>query len=317
MSSDTLLITGVNAFGTDLFQRLSGSNTGKNIFFCPPAILSSLSATHASKLLDLDENENVDKFLFDFKNDTMNDIRIDTVGASKRSDIIDTIQEMKPVTCSYFKGAWLKPFDRSQTEKRPFFNHGNCKNPVQLDFISRWNHGHDVSKPGSYDFKVTTIRIPLKSSLNLIIFTPSTNLDMEKFESQFSPQLVNDLLDDSSFMQLKVVSIPKFSLCSSVPLNDPLMKIFGTENFFPSKNYEPEGVLNEPDQGAINESLISQAKIVIDEEGSEGVPPKEMYVAKNSLNVANKPSVIVDRPFIFLIRNNSGLILFMGKINAL
>lgn len=184
MSSGSRLITGVNTFGTDLFQSLSKSNTGKNIFFCPPAILSNLSATHASKLLinklDLDENENVDQFLFDLKNDTINDIRIDTIGTSNRSDIIDTIQEMKPVTCSYFKGAWLKPFDRSQTEKRPFFNDGNCKNPVQLDFISRWNHGHDVSKPGAYDFKVTTIRIPLKSGLSLVIFTPSTNLDMEK-----------------------------------------------------------------------------------------------------------------------------------------
>ena len=174
MSSDIRLITGVNTFGTDLFQSLSKSNTGKNIFFCPPAILSNLSTTHASKLLtnklDLDENENVDQFLFDFKNDTINDIRIDTIDTSKRSDTIDTTQGMKSVTCSYFKGAWLKPFDRSQTEKRPFFNHGNCKNPVQLDFISRWNHGHDVSKPGAYDFNVTTVRIPLKSSLSLIIF---------------------------------------------------------------------------------------------------------------------------------------------------
>lgn len=111
-------------------------------------------------------------------------------------------------------------------------------------------------------------------------------------------------------MLLKVVSIPKFSLCSDFQLNDPLMKISGAENFLQSKNYEP-------DEGAINESLISRAKIVVDEEGSEGVPPKETYVVKNSLSVASKPSVIVDRPFIFLVRNNSGLILFMGKINAL
>lgn len=305
MSSDNRLITGVNTFGADLLQSLSKSNSGKNIFFCPPAILSNLSKTHTSKLLinklDLDENESVDQFLFDFKNDTINDIRIDT---------IDTIQETKSITCSYFKGAWLKPFDRSQTEKRPFFNHGNWKNPVQLDFISRWNHGYDVLKPGSYDFKVTTIRIRLKSGLNLIIFAPSTNLDMEKFESQFSPQLVDDLLDNLNFTLLKVISIPKFSLCSNFQLNDPLIEIFGTENFSQSKNYEPN-------ESAINESLISRAEIVIDEEGNEEVPPKGMCAGKSSFNVANKPSVIVDRPFIFLIRNNSGLILFMGKINAL
>ena len=188
----------------------------------------------------------------------------------------------------------MKPFDRSQTEKRTFYNHGNVNCGVSTEFISRWNHAYSISKPRNYGPKMTTIKILLKNNLSMIIFMPSTNQDMDQFMKELSPQFIEEHLEDLSFMSVKVVSIPKFLFSANFDV---------TENIGVEKHHPDEGV----------NLLISSATIKIDEEGNEGIPPEERYAFKNSWEI--KPNVIVDRPFLFMIRDNFGLILFTGKIN--
>jgi serine protease inhibitor len=107
----------------------------------------------------------------------------------------------------------------------------------------------------------------------------------------------------------RLVSLPRFTLEYELTLNDAL-KALGMEIAFDealadfTRLYAPGG------------AYISEVKhktfVDVNEEGAEAAAATSVEI---SLTSAGPLPIVVDRPFVFAIRENySGTILFMGKI---
>jgi len=63
-------------------------------------------------------------------------------------------------------------------------------------------------------------------------------------------------------------------------------------------------------------AVIHQAFVSVDESGTEAAAATAVVMALRSASIPREPpEVVVDRPFLFLIRDiESGTILFMGRV---
>lgn len=211
------------------------------------------------------------------------------------------------ISTSYFKGTWIHPFDKIQVEKRAFYN--VCKsgdgslsyNLIKVDFLCRWNHAYKISrpKPGAAlecDPKLTTLLIPFKSNLTLVILMPSSWLDMHRLMENLSGNFLTSIMDDTVLTSLHLMALPKFSLRHCSSLSDHFQE---TEDI------------------KVPTNILHAAAIDFDETGTEAVSRREIFKDRTKPST-NRPSIVIDRPFVFaIVENDSKLILFLGKIDRL
>uniref|UniRef100_A0A0E9WN39 Serpin domain-containing protein n=2 Tax=Anguilla anguilla TaxID=7936 RepID=A0A0E9WN39_ANGAN len=102
--------------------------------------------------------------------------------------------------------------------------------------------------------------------------------------------------------------MPKFSAEAEVDLQTPLTALGVTDMFSQSKaNFKY--LSSEP---LYVSKALQKAKIQVNEDGTKASAATTAILLARS----SPPWVIVDRPFIFLIRHNlTGTVLFMGQIN--
>ncbi len=105
------------------------------------------------------------------------------------------------------------------------------------------------------------------------------------------------------------ISLPKFSFTwGTESLKEPLMALGMTDAFGAADftGMEPDGIL-------YIEDVYHQAYIAVDESGTEAAAATAVIMNWESVAPSPVPFV-VDRPFIFFIRDSSGVILFSGQV---
>ena len=124
---------------------------------------------------------------------------------------------------------------------------------------------------------------------------------------------INTLLKSGSFQKTKIM-IPKFKIKDTNCLNESLANQ-GLENIFEgANNFEKISPVS-----MVVANVIQKVVVDVDENGTEAaaVTKIEMYKRARPNKVEPK-SVILDRPFVFMIYDiNNEEVLFMGKITKL
>ena len=224
-------------------------------------------------------------------------------------DILDVV---------YFKGSWENQFDPSKTWKSDFTNKNGTKSKVQMmaqtfeDNIAYYTDGKymGIALPYQNNLAAMYVILPVdEENLNVAY-------DWDEEEISYRENFLANLKNAPVFDGKVEVFIPKFELDLKNEINSTLQAM-GINRAF-TDDAEFYNIVKKM-QLKISKA-IHQAKIKVDEEGTEAAAVTEIVMVKATA-VAIPPKTIyfrADRPFLFVIRDvQSEVNLFTGVVNSL
>jgi len=216
-------------------------------------------------------------------------------------DRIDPAQVMFLINAIYFKGTWRDKFDPAETKDTLFFGLAGSQ-PVRL--MHRHGKINFMSTP---DF--AAVDLPYgNNAYTMTVIVPRAGLSVETLASSLQAGTWSSWM--SSFHEITTdVWLPRLKLEWERDLNDDLMAL-GMRDAFTA--YVADFTRMSPRGHELYIDKVKQKTYVdINEEGTEAAAVTSVGIGFVSL----PPSLRVDRPYIFVIRERlSGTILFMGKI---
>lgn len=205
----------------------------------------------------------------------------------------------------YFKAKWSREFDKEETYKQMFYG---IKKDTEIDFLHSNERMYYYDKDG-FD----GIYLGFNDGSVMFVFLPEEGKDVKDL---INNQEVSDIIFDP-YMEaqyLKVdLSLPIFDVTGSIDLVSSLKSLGVEDVFTDTADFSPI-----VDGNAFVSKIEHTARVKIDEEGCEAAA-YTILLAETSAMLSDDDVVefVVDRPFMFVIRGQSGVILFNGIVNQL
>nr|WP_246593663.1 serpin family protein [Evansella tamaricis] len=234
-------------------------------------------------------------------------IKLRTEG--KVEEIVDEINNsliLLLINTVYFQGNWSKPFDKELTSNDFFISENESKITVPFMMLKE---SLKYDKTDLYEI----IKLPYSNnSLYMEIILPKKTVNMKKLINEFLKGDEIWICPESE--KVGTLILPKFKLESDLNLNNILMSLSMHSAFNPSTADFLNMVSKE------EEIFISDVKhkayMEVSEEGTEAAAVSSVEMRGGSVGSENTFEMVVNRPFIFQIReNNTGVPVFLGYIN--
>ena len=204
----------------------------------------------------------------------------------------------------YFKGTWTYTFDDDLTAPGPFLLDDGTQGEALL------MHGEFPAKTHlAADYQA--IELPYgRQNFAMVILVPAGTVAsfLPGFGGDDWIQLV-DALDGQSTPSMTTVTMPKFGFEYEKELNDQLKSLGMTDAFYPEMA-DLSGIADDD----IYVSFVKQNTFVeVNEEGTEAAAVTTIGI---ELTSSDLPSFIINKPFIFIIRERTtNTMMFIGKVN--
>ncbi|XP_030043783.1 plasminogen activator inhibitor 1 [Microcaecilia unicolor] len=211
------------------------------------------------------------------------------------------------VNAIYFKGMWKMPFPEKATHSRVFHkSDGSTVSALMMAQTAKFNYSEFVTPSGDY---YDVIELPYHGeTLSMLIAVP--------FQKEVPLSALTDIIDVElinhwkSRMQkvTRLLVLPKFSLESKVDLKEPLMNL-GMTDLFDESLADFTNLCDE--QALYVSQALQKVKIEVNESGTKAAASTAAIVYARMAPL----EVIMDRPFLFVVRHNpTGSVLFMGQV---
>lgn len=224
-------------------------------------------------------------------------------------EIIEEIPEdiaMYLINALYFKGDWLRQFDTNDTRHADFYLESG--ETIQVDMMSQEDRFATY-----FSEEVQLIELPYGDSLfSMTILLPNDrNMLIDRFvEEKVTSQNLANWRSDLSVGRDVILQLPKFELEYEITYNE-ILKAMGMKVPFDEWEADFSGIADVSPQNLYIDEVKHKTFIRVDEEGTEAAAVTSVGIGITSM----PPSVIVDRPFVFIIHEReSGTNLFMGKV---
>ncbi len=203
----------------------------------------------------------------------------------------------------YFNAKWATEFKGEKTRQMTFYG----KNSVEYvtDFM---NGTQNVALSESNDAQMMKIDYESKKA-SMFIIMPKENVDIDKYISDLDEQKFASL--EKNLQTFKAdVSMPKFKIESRFEMKKVLMEMGIKAAFTKSADFSK---MNGKSNLLIDE-VIHKSFIEVSEKGTEAAAATAVVVREKSMVMKDNPKVVINRPFVFVIRENkNNAILFIGK----
>jgi len=206
----------------------------------------------------------------------------------------------------YFKGNWSYQFDKSLTVDKPFYLAGGSS--VNASTMT----GEVGAKTVSNDsYKAIELAYG-RTNFSMIIIVPQTN--METFISSFNGAAwtnITNSIDGLTEYGKTVVFMPKFKFSYEKLLNSQLRSMGMTDAF---EDYLAN--LSGISDSRLYVDFVKQNTFVeVNEEGTEAAAVTTIGINLTSAGPQNPPTFIIDKPFVFAIRERTtNTLLFAGQV---
>ena len=215
------------------------------------------------------------------------------------------------VNAIYFKGSWMKSFEKSQTRKKDF--HVSPETTVKIDMMNCEQYARYIEDEA---LEYSAVELPYKDDNITMLFILPNKLDgLKELEKNMNSSFLRNI-----FVTLKtaehpkvILGIPKFIMETGYSLNSVLPNLGIVDMFKQGKADFSAMLPSTPD--AYVSAAVHKAFVEVNEEGTEAAAATAMIVAWNSyMPPTPKKRFIADHPFMFLIRDSStDTVLFMGR----
>jgi len=206
----------------------------------------------------------------------------------------------------YFKGTWLKQFEKTGTSNQLF--HISSARQVQAPLM---HHTDEVRYMEEDGFQA--VELPYTGSeLSMMVLLPRQVDGCASLEAHLTPALLSLSLGQMRKQKVEIF-LPRFKLESKFELQQTLAKMgmpdaFGTRADFSGI----DGTRN-----LFISAVFHKAWGEVNEEGTEAAAATAVTIKRSALikEPAPPPVFRADHPFVFLIRDTrSGSILFLGRL---
>jgi serpin B len=218
---------------------------------------------------------------------------------------VNTKTRLVLVNAIYFKGQWATGFDPTLTAPAPF----NLMDGTQTTVTTMTG---TIKASVGYGSTLTILELPyLGNALAMDVLMP-TGGTLATFASALSSATLSDALASLGAPQWFSVYLPRFSVTTRVELAS-VLEGMGVTDAFDSKTANLSGM-----DGAMDlwiGAVAQQARIDVDEQGTIAAAGTGVSVCSNCVAIMMPPTVQIDRPFLFVIRDlRTQAILFMGQV---
>ncbi|XP_068130183.1 plasminogen activator inhibitor 1 [Hyperolius riggenbachi] len=206
-----------------------------------------------------------------------------------------------------FDGKWILPFPEKATHSRPFYrSDGSVVQTQMMANTAKYNCSEFETPEGEF---YDVIELPYEGDeLSMLIAAPyEKHVPLSAITDILTAELVNQW---KATMQkaTRLLVLPKFSLVSEVDLKAPFQRL-GIEDMFSEEKADFSRLSSE------RPTYVSEAFQKIKIEVTESGTTASAATAAVLLARMAPLEVIVDHPFLFLIRHNpTGALLFMGQV---
>jgi serpin B len=204
----------------------------------------------------------------------------------------------------YFNGSWLYPFSQNGTTEEPFYLLDGSEITVEMMklFGERLSYGEGEG--------YQAVSLPYLSQDFAMTFLVPDSGEFAGFEESLNAEKLAGILNAMSAVQVDL-RMPKFDFETATDAKDPLKAIGMSEAFDPDR--ADFSGMTEAEKLLITD-VLHKATITVDEKGTEAAAATAVIVGETSAMPGEPISLIIDRPFLFVIRHEpTGTILFMGR----
>lgn len=289
-----------------LTLNIANALWGQEGFGFSPEFLDTLAINYGAGMqaVDYAKPEQARQFINQWVEDQTQD---------KIKDLIPegSINEMTRLVLTnaiYFKATWQHPFDENETSDKPF----HMLDGSEIDIPMMHQTGSFEYFKGE-GFEVVELFYE-GNMFEMLIILPEEG-SFTAFEQGLDAAKLQTILD--SFPTERVapqvdLTMPKFKVESSFGLAGTLAEM-GMPDAFDVTRADLSGMTGKPDLYITD--VVHKAFVDVNEEGTEAAAATGVVVGLKSLPLEEPVKVMIDRPFLFLIRNvDTGTILFLGRV---
>ena len=220
------------------------------------------------------------------------------------------IHELKPediavlINATYFKGQWRSKFDPAETRTADF--RVSASSTIRLPTMSS---AKGLVRLGQSDGGVVVGELPFGGDAFVMTLVMPPAGTLESFVDSLTPARWQALLARLPAQPTPLlIQLPKFRLEVRRQLKADLAAL-GMPDPFARAQLNP--MFQSPASNRAISDVVQKVFVEVNEEGAEAAAATAVGIIAVSL----PPSLIVDRPFLFAIRERiSGTILFLGKV---
>ncbi len=228
--------------------------------------------------------------------DNTNDLINNVIGETSSDDLIYLMNAL------YFKGEWVKgyKFEESDTRQMEFTLDDGSKTMVPM--MNQSKHLFNIENE-----VFTGVSLPFgNNAYSMRLYLPKDGVSLYEMAEELATPGFQTSMGKWEHDAINLF-MPKFKIAYNNSLNDVLTKMGMEKTFSGEADYS----------GAFEDVLMHISKveqhtfIEVNEKGAEAAA---VTVVKGETSALFKP-VVLNRPFVFQIRENStGCLLFMGKV---
>ncbi len=217
--------------------------------------------------------------------------------------VIDALTRLVLTNAIYFNAPWTFPFDKEATQEGTF--HLLDGADVQAPMMKLEETVSYAEVDG-----IRAVGLPYSDGqLSMVVLVPDEG-QFEAFESGLDAATMDSVLDAMEMTPV-ALTMPKFEFDSSFSLGDTLAEM-GMPSAFDPGAADFSGMDGARD--LVITHILHKAFVSADEEGTEAAAATAVVVGLTA--APSEPvELVVDRPFMFLIRDYpTGAILFLGRV---
>jgi len=223
--------------------------------------------------------------------------------------MIDSLTRAVLTNAIYFKGDWVKEFNKEDTAELPFYVEE--QEPIYVEMMRKLDEPEFNYMENN---SLQMIELPYSGEeLSMLILLPKED-SLETLEDKLSFNKLNGWKNSLRKREVNVL-IPKFKFESKYFMANDLSILGMPVAFSDQADFSGMSV----QEGLTIDEVIHQAFVEVNEQGTEAAAATAVVMAGMSGGPSIGPKIFVfkaDHPFIFIIQHNAtGNILFMGRVN--
>jgi serpin B len=222
---------------------------------------------------------------------------------------INPVTRLVLVNAIYFLGSWLERFRPEATHSAPFHVSGSETKDVPT--MNQTGEYRVVSRDG-----LTAVELPYEGrSLSMLLLVPERVDGLPAVEAALDSRMLDSLVGALRYEEVRL-SLPRFEVDPSEPLSlGDELRAMGMPLAFDERRADFRGITGSP-EGLCISRVFHKGFVKVDEKGTEAAAATAVVMMARGGPIDPPRRVQVDRPFLFLIRDNaSGMVLFLGRVS--